>query len=46
MQALIAFVAANPWIWAVLIVGLAVWVAALWVIFKAPSFAANGCGCC
>lgn len=38
MQQLIDFLAANPWIWFAIAVGLAIWIAALWVIFRSGKF--------
>ncbi|MBP2159664.1 MULTISPECIES: hypothetical protein [Asticcacaulis] len=38
MQTLFDFLNANPWIYAVLAAGLAVWIAALLVIFGSPKF--------
>ncbi len=38
MQPLFSYLAANPWIWLVVIAGLAVWIGALLVIFKSGKF--------
>jgi hypothetical protein len=38
MQLLLDYLAHNPWIWVVAIAGLAVWIAAVWVVFKAAKF--------
>jgi hypothetical protein len=38
MQPLIDFWRDHPWLWLVAAVGLAIWIGALWLIFKSPKF--------
>ncbi len=38
MQQLIDFIQANPWVWVVLAVGLAVWAGSIWIVIKSAKF--------